>query len=230
MGVVVHHDGGVGQSIQSVMARAPWTPCTGAVAVLEQTFTGVALDAFATRGEKRANCTHLHDLAVLAAAHAFDREPLVYDIVVSDPIKESRRAQLHRNGTLRLSWTIVGGCIVEPALLRGTALDKLRPWIDSLDREGQEEARLLRWGTMVANGRTMSLERQPGDDWMLAGNCYTFQPRKMGQIRRVGAIRDFSDGTAQPLERRPLAALEQQPTTVSIRDPASHTYAGRRTP
>ena len=84
MAVTIDHDGHVATAVEPVMDRAPWSICPGAVAVLEQTFVGIALESFASRGNKRANCTHLHDLALLAAAHAFDTAPTVFDILVSD--------------------------------------------------------------------------------------------------------------------------------------------------
>jgi hypothetical protein len=208
MGVTIHHDGKVATAIEPLMMRAPWTTCPGAVAVLQQTFTGVALQAFADRGEKRANCTHLHDLAVLAAAHAFDGERLIFDILVSDPIEDRRQAELRRNGRSVLSWVHANGQLIEPAELAGVSLDKMRPWIDSLDPERQEAARLLRWGTMVANGRTIPMERQSDASRMRAGSCYTFQLHRMRHAKRIGVIRDFSDGTAHLLERQPAAKLE----------------------
>jgi hypothetical protein len=206
MGVTVFHDGKVATAVAPVMTRAPWTTCPGAIAVLTQTFTGVALDQFASRGEKRANCTHLHDLAVLAAAHAFDRDALVYDIAVSDPVNGRRRSELRRNGTAVLSWTVVEGRFVEPAQLAGIRLDNMRHWIDSLERECQEPARLLRWGTMISHGRSLPVEWASHASFMAtAGSCYTFQPHRMNQAKHIGAIRDFSDGTAQLLEHRPRA-------------------------
>jgi len=180
------------------MIRAPWSTCPGAVQQLEQTFTGVALDAVASRGDKQSNCTHLHDLAVLAAAHAFDAEPTVYDILVCDPVDGIRRAELRRNGTAVLNWTERAFRIVEPAELAGTALDKLRPWLDTLEPLQREAAVLLRWGNMLANGRTIPLERQ-SDASRMPPNCYTFQPERAAHARRIGAIRDFSTGAAQPL-------------------------------
>ena len=66
MGVTIHHDGKTATEAHAVMLRAPWQTCPGAVVELKQTFTGVPLDGFAARGAKKANCTHLHDLAVLA--------------------------------------------------------------------------------------------------------------------------------------------------------------------
>ena len=199
MGVTIHHDGRVATKIESAMQRVPWTTCPGAVAQLEQTFTGVPLDGFAARGEKKANCTHLHDLAVLAAAHASDSSPLVYDLLVSDPIDGHRRAELRRNGAWMLGWTVADGRIVEPEELAGVAFDNMRRWIDSLDAERQEAARLLRWGTILAHGRTVAWERQSDSSRLPVGNCYTFQPERAAIARRVGVIRDFSEGP-QPLE------------------------------
>ena len=76
-GSTVVHDGRTVRHVEPVMQRVPWTICPGAAAQLQRTFTGVAIADFAARGEKRENCTHLHDLAIWAAAHAFDGEPLV---------------------------------------------------------------------------------------------------------------------------------------------------------
>ena len=200
MGVTIHHDGRVATKVESVMQRAPWTPCPGAIARLEQTFTGVPLDGFAARGGKRANCTHLHDLAVLAAAHAADSGPLVYDLLVSDPIEGRRRSELRRNGTWVLGWVLAAdGRIVEPEELAGVALDGMRSWIESLGPARQDAARLLRWGTILAHGRTIAWERQSDSSRLPIGNCYTFQPERAATAKRIGAIRDFSRGP-QPLE------------------------------
>ncbi len=202
MGVTIHHDGKAATKIEAVMQRAPWTTCPGAVARLEQTFTGVPLEGFAARGEKRANCTHLHDLAVLAAAHAFDSEPLVYDILVSDPIEGRRQSELRRNGTTVLNWAHVDGQIVEPRELSGISLDRLR--LDSLASGQQEAARILRWGSILAHGRTIPWERQSDSSRLPVGNCYTFQPERRAQAVRIGAIRDFSQGAGPLQAQRPL--------------------------
>jgi Protein of unknown function (DUF2889) len=201
MAVTIHHDGKTATAIEPIMERAPWTICPGAMATLQATFTGVALADFASRGEKRENCTHLHDLAVLAAAHAADQSPLVYDILVSDPIQERRRVELRRNGTAILEWVDSRYVIVEPAELAGVRLDKMRPWIDSLDAQGREAARLLQWGAILAHGRSRPLDAQSDARSIGADRCYTFQTRRVASARRSGAIRDFSVGTSQPLER-----------------------------
>jgi len=199
MGVTLVHDGKVVTKVQSVIQRAPWTTCPGAVAKLEQTFTAIALNAFVSRGEKRTNCTHLHDLALLAAAHALDGEPLVYDILVSDPVKGRRQTEIRRNGAPVLGWVDEGSRIVAPDELAGVAFEEMRGWVESLDPARQEAARLLRWGTLLAHGRTIPWERQSDARYVAAGNCYTFQPERRGEAKRVGVVRDFSHGK-QPLE------------------------------
>jgi hypothetical protein len=205
MSVTLRHAGGIATAVEPVMDRAPWTTCPGAVERLVRTFTGVALDAFAKRGEKTANCTHLHDLALLAAAHAQDDLPLVYDILVSDPDDGRRRAELRRDGAAVMGWTLEKWQITEPPALAGLALDRLRPWIDSLEPAQQEAARLLRWGTVLADGRIIPMERQSDASRMPAGNCYTFQPNMVGSAKRVGKIRDFSKGAAHPLDGQSAA-------------------------
>lgn len=229
MAVTVHHDGKIATAVEPDMERAPWSTCPGAVAQLRRTFTGVALESFAARGEKFSNCTHLHDLAVLAAAHAADDAPLVYDILVSDPIAGQRGAELRRNGETILSWTLAGFRFVEPQDLAGMTLDKLRPWLASLDLMRREAARLLRWGVMIANGRGIPLEQQSDASKMPVGNCYTFQAQVSLDAKRVGEIREFSGGGAPPLEKRIAAVSEcRGPGIFSSTTDAVENYAGRR--
>lgn len=201
MSVTLHHVGGIARTVEPVLERAPWTTCPGAVAELVRTFTGMALDAFATRGGKSANCTHLYDMAQLAAAHADDDRPLIYDVLASDPADGQRRIELRRDGTAVFGWVEENGRFVEPAELRGMTLQGMRPWIDSLEPARREAARVLRWGAMIAHGRTIPMDRQSDAGRMPLGNCYTFQPRIVAAAKRVGAIRDFSIGTVKPLDR-----------------------------
>jgi hypothetical protein len=139
-------------------------------------------------------------LALLAAAHAQDERKLTYDILVSDPIDGRRHAELRRDGDTVLGWVHENGRFVEPPELCELTLDKMRPWIDALEPTRREPARLLRWGTLLANGRTIPMDRQSDASRMPVGNCYSFQPHVVGGARRVGEIRDFSTGTAQPLD------------------------------
>jgi hypothetical protein len=202
MAVTLHHAGGVVTRVEAEQDRAPWSTCPGATAKVEQTFTGMALDAFPARGEKTANCTHLYDLALLAAAHAGDAQPLVYDILACDPEDGHRRLELRRDGVALLSWAEQDGRFVAPAELAGLSLRDMRRYVDALTPELQEAARLLRWAGFIAHGRQIPMSQQ-SDAARMPPNCYTFQPEMAAKARRVGEIREFSAGAAQPLDRRP---------------------------
>lgn len=198
MGVSIYHDSECATRVEPVMRRAPWTTCPGAIAQLEQTFSGAPLAEFPARGNKQSNCTHLYDLALLAAAHAGDTAVTVFDILVSDPEGEQRRAEIRRNGETILSWVESGFSIVEPEALAGENLWDLRDWLAAQDSAMREAARLLRWGNMLANGRSIPLEDQ-SDARKMPPNCYTFQPERAQVAQRVGQIRDFGPGGDEPL-------------------------------
>ena len=206
MAVTVHHQRGVATAVEPEMIRSPWTTCPGAVEMLRREYAGVALDDFARQGEKTQHCTHLHDLLLLGAAHADDAQPLVYDILVSDPADDGiRDAEIRLNGDPVLTWREGGFHIQAPDTIAGTRLDKLGPWLASLDTQQQQEAaRLLRWGNMIAHGRSRPIEQQ-SDATKLPPNCYSFQPDRARRAKRVGEIRDFSRIAAQPLDQ-PQAA------------------------
>ena len=199
MHVVLHHDGVRISEVEGVMERAPWTTCPGAPLQLQQTFTGTTLAEAAARGEKQSNCTHLYDLAILAAAHAADSAPMVYDMVVSDPVDGCNTAEIRRNGEPVLTLGVERGAITSPAEIAGTPLMKLRSWIESLDPPAREAAKLLQWGAIIAHGRMIPLENQ-SDATRIPPNCYTFQPERAVHAKRVGRIIDFSASERQPLE------------------------------
>lgn len=213
MRVTLRHAGGVITAVEPEMVRAPWTTCPGAVARLQQTFTGVSLaEAPARMAEKATNCTHLHDLATLAAAHVAERAPLSYDVLASDPVAGRRRIELRRNGEPVMDWVEQDGRLVEPAAAAGLTLLQLKPYIESLDPAGQEQARILRWGAIVAHGRAIPLKDQ-SDATRMPPTCFTFQPETKLKARRVGEIRDFSSGGEQPLEPRATAPQEASPAS-----------------
>lgn len=200
MSVIVHHDGVAATAIEPEMRRAPWSTCPGAVEQLKTTFTGVALKDFAIRGEKKINCTHLHDLAILAAEHAFDPAPTIYDILVSDPVEGERRAELRQDGETLLAWSEANFQLTAPAEVAGLGLMNMRTWIDTLDPIKHKAAKLLQWGNMIANGRAIPLAQQ-SDATKMPPNCFTFQPQRAVIAKRVGEIRDFSGGSEKPLGR-----------------------------
>lgn len=205
MRVTLRHEGGVAVGVEAELLRAPWTTCPGALAKLVETFTGTPLAAFETRGEKQTNCTHLHDLAIFAAAHAVDERPTVYDVLRADPVDGRVEAELRRNGETLFAWTLEGFRIVAPAEVAGIELFKLKPLLERLDAGGQEAAKIFRWAIIVGHGREIPLANQ-SDATRIPPNCYTFQPERAVIAKRVGLIRDFSRGDAQPLDGRIEAA------------------------
>ena len=198
MSVIVHHDGAVAAAIEPEMRRVPWSTCPGAVEQLKNTFTGVALKDFAIRGEKKINCTHLHDLAILAAEHAFDSASTEYDILVSDPVDGERGAEIRKDGKTLLGWSEANWQLTAPPEVAGLSLMNMRTWIDTLDPIKRKAAKMLQWGNMIANGRVLPLAQQ-SDATKMPPNCFTFQPERAIVAKRIGVIRDFSDGTIAPL-------------------------------
>lgn len=207
MGVRLRHANGVAAAVEPIMVRVPWTTCPGAMAQLQRTFANIALEAFPERGEKQRNCTHLHDLAVLAAAHAGDAAPTIYDVAASDPVEGRSHLELRRNGDVVLAWEVNHATIESPAELAGTQLRELNPAQVSSDPLMQEMLRVLRWGALIAHGRLIPLEHQ-SDALSFQSRCYTFQPENAVHARRVGLIKDFSAGAGAPLDQPAVPATD----------------------
>lgn len=199
MAVTIRHDGTTILAVSAEMDRAPWTTCPGAMAVIARTFTGVTLSEAARRGDKPANCTHLYDLAVLAAAHSGDAVPSAFDILATDPVDGKVTAEIRQNGAPLLRLVHHDNVLIEPTSAAGASLFKLRAWIEALPAEPQEAARLLQWGSILAQGRTYPLELQ-SDATRMPANCYTFQEAQKQVAQRVGAVFDFSQEAREPLE------------------------------
>lgn len=197
MAVRLRHDGSRILAVEPVMQRMPWNTCPGAAAVLVHTFLGVALSEVSVRKDRKANCTHLHDLAVIAAAHANDTDETCFDIAVSDPVDGERVLTLARNGRPEQRWVEQDGRIVSPGELTGTTLLTMRDAITALPLGQAEGARLLQWAGLVAHGRTLPLEDQ-SDATRMPANCYTFQPERARSARRVGDVIDFSQVRTVP--------------------------------
>ena len=199
LAVILRHDGERVMAIEPTFSRAPWSTCPGATAKLVETFAGLPLSEVTARRDKKQNCTHLHDMAVLAAAHADGSGDFVYDIVATDPQAGRRSLELRRDGALLHAWTEHNGVLTAPPEIAGQTLLSLRDWIAGLTGVEQEAARLLQWSSIVAMGRTMPMEQQ-SDATAMPPNCYTFQPERAVSARQLGIRRDFSEGNDAPLD------------------------------
>ena len=203
MVVTLTHRDGIVLDVASEMKRWPWTTCRGAIAQLAETFKGCLLDEVARRGERTQNCTHLHDLALFAAAHARGTASVAYDVTVTDPVDGRRVAELLRNGALMFSWSQENDAFVAPSGLAGLRLSELGEWISTLDRDRREGARILRWATIMAYGRAMDIPEGLSATTFPTGACYTFQPEQaQDAIRRPDVPRDLSQDGAVPLADR----------------------------
>ena len=201
MSVTLRHRDQVVTAVEPQVLRAPWSTCPGAEARLVETFVGRPLAGVTARREKTLNCTHLHDLAVLAATHAADHGACNYEVVASDPLDGERILLIRRDGATVLRWIERHDSLVEPPALAGRTLFTLRDWIADLPPAEQEPARLLQWAAIIAHGRTIPIERQ-SDATKMPANCYTFQPERARIAKRIGESLDFSEGS-----RLPLAAI-----------------------
>lgn len=200
MAVTLHHDGENVIRVEAEMARHPWDQCPGAVARVIADFTGRPLAPSARTIDKKANCTHLFDLAELALRHAGDEAQTRYEMQVSDPVDGRVIAVLRRDGQERLRWHLQDDRMVEPEAARDLPLIGLRPWIATLADEQRFEARMLQWASLVAHGRQMPWE--PDTKFRaLPGSCFASQPGRHEKCQRIGERIDFS----KPRARLPLA-------------------------
>ncbi|GLR68247.1 hypothetical protein GCM10010909_29280 [Acidocella aquatica] len=200
MVVTLEHDNDVVTKVVSEMKRSPWTLCPGAISKLAETFTGVGLAVFGSRGNKKQNCTHLFDLALFAAAHANEAASVAYDIFVSDPLEGARTATLSRNSKPVLDWKLRGEVFLAPADLAGQRLGELNDWIAGQHKVGAEAGRILRWAAIIAFGRSMDIPAGIPATSFPGGACYNFQPERAAtSTRRTGADVDFSQPGAAPL-------------------------------
>lgn len=207
MSVTLHHASDVITRVASRMIRAPWTTCPGAIERLQATFEGVSLADVVRRGEKTVNCTHLYDLVLFAAAHADMTTSTDYDVRVADPVDGCREASIVRNGRTVLSWSMLEDRLVSPPELAGRSLTGLGDWIASLDRPGQEAARVMRWATMMSFGRQMTILAHSAPGHFATGSCFTLQPERAASTRRMpDADHDFSGPGNRPLADRLSAA------------------------
>ena len=206
MVVTIDHDGAVARAVIGEMKRWPWTTCPGAIAKLAETFNGQALAEFGRRGAKTHNCTHLHDLAVLAAAHAGGSAPVAYDVTISDPVDGQREARLVHDGIMVLDWALDDSTVLAPPDIAGLTLYTLNDWIAGLAPMVQEQVRILRWAAIMAYGRGMDIPEGLSATAFPSASCFTFQPTVAVEgVRRPDVPRDFSTNAPPPIaDRSPM--------------------------
>lgn len=199
MAVRLIHRAGRIVRVEPMMHRAPWTTCPGARSVLREAFEGLALDDAIRVAGKTRHCTHLYDLASLAAAHASDPSASRFDMAVSDPAAGEVHALCRLNGHDIFRFSHRDNVLVHPDDLAGVSLFDRREWRGRVGPARQEAARLLQWCAILAHGRQIPMHRQ-NDALRMPANCYTFQPANALKALRVGEVVDFSASAPNPLQ------------------------------
>ena len=201
--VEIEHDDVRVLALRTGAVRQPWTTCSAAGEFLSQRMTGARLDELLKVDSPLAHCTHQHDLALLAAAHATDSLPTLYSTFASDQHEPVQHAELYRNGVAQLSWDITDSEIVSPGLGSGLSLRKLRLWEHDLSAGEREMARVLRRTVFTSGARLYDYSRTPTADRVVesVGACYTFQPERSPGSRLIKRMRDFDNGEFPLAER-----------------------------
>jgi hypothetical protein len=112
-------------SVDPTGVRPPWETCvSGAsgVRLLHGMDLATASDTRSWRSDPSIHCTHMADLTVIAVAHALDRQPLRYDMLVRPPDAEVRDAWLFVNGVETVEVHLDGAIATGPAVL-GAGVD-----------------------------------------------------------------------------------------------------------
>jgi Protein of unknown function (DUF2889) len=207
MAVGLEHDGHKITKVRGRASRVPWSTCPEAISQLDA-FIGTRLSAnsldVAPGFNKRAQCTHLSDLAHFAFMQLSRQGTRIYRVEVKPAVGYSDgsiEAEIQRNGRQILKWRLIDGGIVEPALFRGYRLDARAslPADCANDDDLFEAIMMLRRATLIFRGRARIGEEMIDAaklTWM-TGVCYTFQPAVIKRAVPAGS------GTKAPASGKP---------------------------
>jgi hypothetical protein len=189
---VVHRDGEV-TAADAEGVRVPWTSCPGGAAGI-RALVGTALaeahhaDSWAS--DRSGQCVHVVDLALLAAAHAYDATPTTYMIELAPVAQPVRRATLWHNGEPALAWTLEQDTITSAGPMHGVSLagKDFFPWVGvHLSAGEQEAARVLRRACSIGVSRGLDPDVYTSATELRgpANSCYTFRPEVTLVARRT---------------------------------------------
>jgi hypothetical protein len=201
--VTLFHDGFRITRVTTAALRHPWTTCPAAGVLLAARLVGVSLDAIVGFDSPFSHCTHMLDLALLAAAHARDGSPMLYSMFVSDPGTGPRVAQLWRDDSILLDWLLDGDRVASgPG--EGRNLRQLRRWLPEFPVHLHEPALALRRVVFISAGRQFDYEARNNASELAAqsGVCFSFQPiRAADALPMRGSKLDFTADRSGPLAR-----------------------------
>ncbi len=192
--------------------RHPFTTCPEAVANAQR-IVGLSPDDVSSLRERLPqadNCTHLVDMALLAASHALETPQGVwrlYDIAVDDEHEGLTRARILCDGQLIHEWLIRNHHLEAPAEQAGKPVMRgFYAWaVQAFQGMPLEAAQLLQRGYFVAQARRsvyIPIEQNPAiTDGMPHNACYSYNLGAVERAQRIhGSVRDYS-ASADPLLR-----------------------------
>jgi hypothetical protein len=213
----LRHDGSHIVAVEAEPVRYPFMTCPEAVRSVQH-IVGLELGAVAAQRDslpQPGNCTHLIDMALLAAAHAGDAgSPITerfYDIAVTDECDGVTQARIECGGQKVHDWTIRAHTIEQPAELAGKpAMRGFYAWAaQAFSGMPLEAAQALQRGYFVAQARRWSyepIEQNPAStDGMPVGACYSYNTGAVERARRIkGSVRDYSKSSERLLQFLPF--------------------------
>lgn len=201
VGAIIRHDGARITAVEPVMIRVPWSLCPQAGQRLHR-LVGMALspDPLAayrhTPGPEQ--CTHVFDMAALAATHAA-RGTIGRDYLAEVPVTTpgaAQAAKLYRDGDMVLGWTAEGTALVAPDSFAGRDLRRLLAWAETaLDADALEAVMVLRRAMLISSSRHVDVDAfaHALESGYPLGGCFVFQPDTAPLAsRNRGTRRDFS--------------------------------------
>jgi Protein of unknown function (DUF2889) len=207
--VTLEHSRGVVTGIRHTTIRYPWSLCPTAgnqLQALVGTPLKCELRAALAQGDIRMNCTHLFDLACLAAtavARGIARRR--YDMAVEMLNPAQRTATLARDDGFQLAWKIQGSEIADPVPFAGIGLKRgFVDWAaDTLALDEAEAAILLRRAVFVSGGLRRDLDevQNAAEGARTIGGCFVMREGIAERAFRMkGSTRDYSLPGTAPLE------------------------------
>lgn len=184
-------------AIHAQAPRHPYSLCPVAAQQVQQ-LVGAGMSSHAHTMAKfvdpREQCTHVLDLAGLAAAQALrGTGQRRYDISVPLRREGRTRASLVRNGTPLLAWDLQDLDITGPAPFTGMSLRVgLARWaLATLSPDDAEATLVLRRAAAISLGKGAPLDRQLHAQ--VTNRCYVQQAeRAQKALRQVGSTWDFT--------------------------------------
>jgi hypothetical protein len=202
-----HVDGRI-TAVHAAGVRTPWTACPGSAPHIEKELTGELLSEVANR-DPTQQCTHLFDLAIVAAAHAGDTEPTVFDMRVADRVGATElgggrtTGTLSVNGVEKMRWQVEGTMITGPERFADREMKRVSKWKSEFPPDEAEWATLLRRAIFIGPARVYEpqFEKRASEmgPWRM-GACYNYQLPQAEESIPIFDRREFSMSGREPLQ------------------------------